>query len=46
MVQGRKKRMMAQEIKREISLWSFSVLNKNQGFYILTKKEAMGGKNL
>ena len=38
--------MIAQEMKREISLWSFSILNKNQGFYILTKKEAMWGKNL
>ena len=34
--------MMAQEIKREISLWSFSILNKNQGFYILTKKRSYG----
>ena len=30
---------MAQEIERELSLWSFSVLKANQGFHKLTEKK-------
>ena len=41
---GKIQNMMAQEIKRELSLQSFSTLKTNQGFYILTEKRNYGRK--
>ena len=38
--------MMGQEIERQPSLWSFSILKTNQEFYILTEKRSYGRKNI